>query len=192
LQSQYVGWPLLHSWPGQHTWTRFKRREPPETWHTWPSETSYWFVICSFSIWWMLCVLCGVCCVRLHLEAQSASVQVPVRCDWCILLQSSRQIDEDLNVIYFASQIRALTESLDLAFAEVGSQLVWLGRYLCWWRAAWCLWSYPKGSYRLTDASEAAANKAARLTQQLLCNLLCVLLLEFSVSYPNCKWNARA
>ena len=29
-----------------------------------------------------------------------------------------------------------------------------------------------KGSYRLRGASKAAANKAARLTQQLLCNLL--------------------
>jgi hypothetical protein len=49
-----------------------------------------------------------------------------------------------------------------------------------------------KGSYRLRDASEAVANKAARLTQQLLCNLLCLLLLEFSVSFPNWKLNARA
>jgi hypothetical protein len=43
------------------------------------------------------------------------------------------------------------------------------------------------GIYRLRDASEVAANKAARLTQQLLSNLLCLLLLEFSVSFPSCK-----
>lgn len=49
-----------------------------------------------------------------------------------------------------------------------------------------------KGSYRLRDESEAASNKAARLTQQLLCNLLCLLLLEFSLSFPNCNCNARA
>jgi len=44
-----------------------------------------------------------------------------------------------------------------------------------------------KGSYRVRDASEAASNRAARLTQQLFCNLLCLLLLEFSLSFPNCK-----
>lgn len=44
-----------------------------------------------------------------------------------------------------------------------------------------------KGSYKLRDASEAASNKKAGLTQQLLCNLLCLLLLEFSMSFPNCK-----
>lgn len=49
-----------------------------------------------------------------------------------------------------------------------------------------------KGSCRLRDASEAAANKAARLTQQLVCNFLCLLLLGFSLSFPNCKVNARA
>lgn len=69
--------------------------------------------------------------MRLHLEAQSATVQVSVPCDWCVSLRSNRQIDEVFNVMYFARHIRALTESLDSAFADVGSQLVWLGRYLC-------------------------------------------------------------
>jgi len=69
--------------------------------------------------------------MRLHLAAQSATVQVSVPCDWCIPLQSNRQTDEDLNVMYFAGHIRALTESLGSAFADVGSQLVWLVRYLC-------------------------------------------------------------
>jgi hypothetical protein len=77
----------------------------------------------------MLCI--GVCCVCLYLEAQSATVQVSVPRDWCISLRSNKQIDEVLNVMCFASNIRALTESLDSAFADVGSQLVWLGRYLC-------------------------------------------------------------
>ena len=69
----------------------------------------------------------GVCCLRLHLEAQSATVQVSVLCDWCVLLRSNRQIDEVLNVICFGSHIRALTESLDSAFADVEMQLVCLG-----------------------------------------------------------------
>lgn len=69
--------------------------------------------------------------MRLYLEAQSATVQVSVPCDWCISLRNNRQIDEVLNVMCFASHIRALTEGLDSVFADVGSQLVWLGRYLC-------------------------------------------------------------
>jgi hypothetical protein len=69
--------------------------------------------------------------MRLHLEARSAAVQVSVPCDWCVPLKSNGQTDGDLNVMYFAGHIRALTESLDSAFADVGSQLVWLVRYLC-------------------------------------------------------------
>lgn len=87
-----------------------------------------------------------------------------------------------LNVMYFASHIRALTESLDSAFADVVSQLLWVLL-----EGSLMPVILSKGSYRLRDASEAAANKAARLTQQLLCNVLCLLLLEFSVSFPNCK-----
>lgn len=83
-------------------------------------------LVCNPLVQHIMDVVC--CCMRLHLKAQ---VQVSVPCDWCVSLRSKRQIDEDLNVMYFASHIRAVTESLDSALAVVQSQLVWLGRYLC-------------------------------------------------------------
>lgn len=36
-----------------------QKKVPPETWHTGPSETLYWCINSSFSLWWIVCLLCG-------------------------------------------------------------------------------------------------------------------------------------
>ena len=44
---------------------------------------------------------------------------------------SNRQIHEDLEVLFFADHITALTESFDSTLADVGNPLVWqLSKYL--------------------------------------------------------------
>jgi hypothetical protein len=67
-----------------------KEGTPPETWHTGPSETLYWFVIHSFSIWWMFCALRGG---LLHaLTPRSSNCYCPGVCAlWLVRLVTEEQ-----------------------------------------------------------------------------------------------------
>jgi len=59
---------------------------------------------------------------------QSKCLRLATGAPWYV---SNRQIHEDLDVPFFADQIRALTESFDTKLADVGNPLVRQhGRYL--------------------------------------------------------------
>jgi hypothetical protein len=155
-QHGFLGWPLIHGWPGRYTLTRWEERQRKDWACSTPSligevaclsGTVCCFISGSSAIWSTMLTPCGGTLLAAVCGcSKCCNPRVTTNAHWYVI---NRQINEDLGIPIFAD-IGALTESFDKKLMRGTPSFHQLGRHLCLPRAV-------RSDPRLTDEDWCSA-----------------------------------